>query len=187
MIYLLPTNTCYWIASPIHDIKSYNRIYKIKKRSYDKPLAILVSDFNWLRENTDLTTEQINYLKEYKKPFTVLTDCDHLKVWINYIDEDNNEFINRDLYKKFAFRVAHNDTQKKLIKQNGPMFMTSANITGKPELYKASEVETEFAYYLEKEKIKFVWKNTWNLPENGTSDIFEFVSDGLEVEYLRKN
>jgi hypothetical protein len=78
----------------------------------------MVLDFNWLEKNTPLTKEQIEFLKNYKRPFTVLTDCDNLKLWINYIDEDNNEFINRNIYKKFAFRIAHNSIQEKLIKEN---------------------------------------------------------------------
>lgn len=187
MIYLLPTNTCFWIACPIHDLKSYSWIYKIKKRILDKPLAILVPDFKWLEENTDLTNEQIDFLKNYEKPFTVLTESSSLRLWINYIDDDNNEFINRDIYETFAFRVAHNDIQKRLLKENWPMFLTSANLSNKPEIYSGREIEEEFSYYLEKDKIKFVWKNVWNLPKNGTSDIFNFKWESLEVDYLRKN
>jgi len=187
MIYILPTDTCYWIACAVHDIKSYHKIYNIKKRDFIKPLAILVPDFKWLKDNTNLTKQQIDFLKNYEKPFTILTDCDHLKVWINYIDEDSNEFRNRDIYELFAFRVANNDTEKRLIKENWPMFLTSANLSDKPEFYSAKEIEDEFSYYLEKWKMKFVWKNTWNLPNNGTSDIFEFDWDSLDVEYLRKN
>jgi tRNA A37 threonylcarbamoyladenosine synthetase subunit TsaC/SUA5/YrdC len=36
------------------------------------------------------------------------------------------------------------------------MFLTSANLSNKPEIYSAKEIEDEFSYYLEKEKIKFV-------------------------------
>jgi len=40
-------------------------------------------------------------------------------MWINYVDEENNlEFINRDIYEKIAFRVANNDTEKRLVKEN---------------------------------------------------------------------
>lgn len=187
MIYILPTNTCYWIACPIHDIKSYEWIYKIKKRSFDKPLAILVPDFKWLFDNTDLNEKQIEFLKSYNRPFTILTNCDHLKIWMNYIDEENKEFINRDIYEKFAFRVAHNDTQKRLVKENWPMFLTSANLSNKPEIYKSKEIEEDFWYYLERDKIKFVWKNTGNLDEIWASDIFEFDWESLDIEYLRKN
>lgn len=168
-------------------MKEYSWIYKIKKRDLNKPLAILVPDFKWLEENTDLTSEQIDFLESYEKPFTILTNSDYLKLWINYVDEDNNEFINRDMYEKFAFRVAHNDTQRRLLKENWPMFLTSANISKEPEMYSGREVEEAFKYYLENKKITFVWKNTWNLPAKTTSDIFEFVWESLDVEYLRKN
>ena len=63
MIYILPTDTCYWIACPIHDLKAYSWIYKIKKRNPSKALAILIPDFKWLEDNTDLTSEQIEFLK----------------------------------------------------------------------------------------------------------------------------
>lgn len=187
MIYILPTDTCYWIACPIHDLKSYSWIYKIKKRTPSKALAIIVPDFKWLEDNTDLTSEQIEFLKNYKNPFTILTNSDHLKLWINYIDDDRNEFENRDIYEQFAFRVAHNDTQKRLLKENWPMFLTSANISNEPEIYSSREVEEKFKYYLDNEKIKFVWKNTWNLKVTKPSEIFEFIWESLEVEYLRKN
>ena len=187
MIYILPTDTCYWIACPIHDLKSYSWIYKIKKRDLGKPLAILVPDFKWLEENTDLNKEQVLFLKDYEKPFTILSNSDSLKIWINYVDDDNNEFSNRDIYETFAFRVVNNDIERRLVKENGPMFLTSANLSNKPELYKWKEVEEEFSYYLEKDKIVFVWKNTWNLPEKWTSDIFQFTWEDLDVEYKRKN
>ncbi len=187
MIYIIPTNTCFWIACPIHDIKWYEKIYKIKKRELSKPLAVMVKDFKWLEENTDLNNEQIQFLKNYKRPFTILTNSDHLKLWMNYIDEDNNEFINRDIYKSFAFRVAHNDIQEKLIKENWPIFLTSANLSNKPEVYKTKEIEEEFNYYIDKNIVKFLWKNTWNLNEVWASDIFEFIWETTDIKYLRQN
>jgi len=36
------------------------------------------------------------------------------------------------------------------------MFLTSANLSNKPEIYKSKEVEEEFAYYLKREKLSFV-------------------------------
>ncbi len=185
MIYVIPTDTCYWIACPISDTKSYERIYKIKKRDLSKALAIIVPDFKWLENNTNLNLEQIDFLKNYKKAFTVLADCDHLKLWINYIDEENNEFLNRDIYKKFAFRVAHNNTQKKLLKKHWPMFLTSANISNNPELYSPEEVEKEFWYYLSNKKIEFLWSQ--KLEKTSPSDIFEFEWESLDIKYLRKN
>lgn len=187
MIYILPTDTCYWIACAIDDIKSYNKIYKIKNRSYDKPLAVMVPDFEWLKENTDLTIEQIDFLKNYEKPFTILTDSMPIRVWINFVNDDSGEeFINRWNYEKIAIRVAHNNFQKRILKENWPIFLTSANFSGEKEMYTAREIKEKFWYYLDKWIIKFVWENAWHLEKNPPSEIFEFEWNSLEQKFLRK-
>jgi hypothetical protein len=49
----------------------------------------MVPDFEWLAQNTDLTLEQITFLKNYQKPFTILTDAMPIRVWINYVNEED--------------------------------------------------------------------------------------------------
>lgn len=184
MIYLLPTDTCFWIACSIDDIKNYEKIYKIKKRTLDKPLAIMVSDFNWLKENTTLNKEQIDFLKNHEKPFTVLTDSSSISLWLSFETEDWVGFQNRDVYQKIALRVAHNDSQKKLIKKVWPIFLTSANTSWEEEIYDINKLEETFSYYLEKKIVKILPGTNG---DSKTSDIFEFEWDSLEVKYLRKN
>lgn len=186
MIYIIPTDTCFWIACGLDDCKSYNEIYEIKKREFSKPLAIMVKDFKWLEKNTILNEEQIDFLKNYEKPFTILTDCTNIKALLNFEDEEFN-FVNKDEYKLIAFRVAHNDIQKKLIDEVGPIFLTSANISNNPEIYSSMEIEKEFSYYLKNNKVKFLNDDISELEKKKTSDIFEFVWESLEVNYLRKS
>ncbi|MDR1987610.1 MAG: Sua5/YciO/YrdC/YwlC family protein [Candidatus Peribacteria bacterium] len=76
-------------------------MYKIKKRDFGKPLAILVSSFEWLEKYTSLNQEQINFLKKYEKPFTILTESSSTKIWLNFVDEETGEeFRNRAVYEK---------------------------------------------------------------------------------------
>ncbi len=186
MIYILPTNTCFWLACAVNDPKSYEKIYHLKKRDSRKPISILVPDFAWLEKNTDLTKQQINFLKNYDKPFTVLANCDYLKLWINFVNEETNEeFFNRDIYEKFAFRVAQNETQEKILKQVWPMFLTSANYSSEPEIYDFDELEIYFWNLMENWKIKFLW-NVKKLEKTKPSEIFEFIEDSLEINILRK-
>lgn len=186
MIYLLPTDTCFGLACPISEPKSYEKIYHLKKRDSKKPLSILVPDFSWLAKNTSLTSEQINFLKNYDKPFTILADCDYLKLWLNFVNEDTNEeFFNRDIYERFAFRVAHNDTQEKILKEVWPMFLTSANYSNEAEIYTFDELEIYFWNLMESWKIKFLWKQK-NLEKNKPSEIFEFIWESLEKNILRE-
>ncbi|MDR2641061.1 MAG: Sua5/YciO/YrdC/YwlC family protein [Candidatus Peribacteria bacterium] len=101
MIYILPTDTCFGLACPIVEHESYDKIYKIKKREFGKPLAILVPNFEWLEKYTILTKEQIDFLKKYDKPFTILTESPNTKIWLNFVDEENGgEFRNRAIYEK---------------------------------------------------------------------------------------
>lgn len=185
MIYLIPTDTCFWIACSLDDCESYNKIYDIKKRDFSKPLAIMVEDFKWLENNTDLNGKQIEFLKKYDKPFTVLTDSDHVKAWLNF-EDDEIKFVNKEQYILIAFRVANNEIQKKLIKEIGPIFLTSANISDKPEIYKVADLKNEFKYFIEKKQIQILGEKDLS-GDNPPSDIFEFVWDSLEVKYLRKS
>lgn len=106
-IFILPTDTCFGIACALDDKKGYHKIYDIKKRSFDKPLAVLVESFDWLEKYTSLTPEQIEFLKEYEKPFTVVTDCPNIQIFLNFEDDEDGEFRNNKVYKKIGFRVAN--------------------------------------------------------------------------------
>ena len=187
MIYILPTDTCYGIACALEDKNSYERIYKMKKRSFEKPLAIMVPDFKWLRENTDLNEEQIKFLERQEKPFTVLTNSTPVELFLNFWDDNEEHLINKDVYERVAIRVASNAIEDKLIRRLGPIWLTSANISGAWEIYKVDQIEENFAYYIEKDTVEILG-GTYKLdPSVPASDIFEFTWDGEEIEYLRKS
>lgn len=183
MIYLLPTDTCYWIACAISETDEYKRIYEVKKREYSKPLAIMVDSFKWLEENTSLNSKQIEFLQNYKNPFTVLCESDNLKHWINYEDEDWYVFENHDKYELIAFRVANLKEQKELIKETWPIFLTSANYSWEDEIYTISWLKEKFR---DIKNLEIIWETNLN-PDIKPSDIFEFVWESCEVKYLRKN
>jgi L-threonylcarbamoyladenylate synthase len=171
MIYILPTDTCFWIWCSIHDVKDYLKIYELKKRPLEKPLAIMVESFDFLQKHTFLTKEQENFLKNYKRPFTIL-----LSPKTQFI---NDALPNKNLYKKIAFRIANMDAQKHLINQIGSFFLTSANLWGEKEIYKKEELP-----FQESENIQLFVENDLEIVP--PSDIFEFISDTTKTVYVRK-
>jgi len=187
MIYIFPTDTCYGIACAIDDKKSYEKIYKMKKRKFDKPLAIMVSGFDWLRKNTDLLPEQVDFLERYEKPFTILTNSDTVELFLQYADDNEEHFINKDVYTQVAFRVASNGIEEKLIKRVWPIWLTSANTSESWENYNIEEIEEDFAYYIEKGSIEILGGNTILDEDVPASDVFRFDWETLELEYVRKN
>lgn len=185
MIYILPTDTCYGIACPLEDKKNYEKIYKIKKRNLGKPLAIMIPNFKWLRENTDLTDGQVDFLQTYKNPFTILTNSTSVELFLKFWDDNEEHFINKDIYDQVAFRVAHNDIQESLIASHGPLWLTSANLSGANETYSLEDVEKDFAYYIEKDIVEVMGNS--NLDSDiAPSDLIEFDGESLDLIYLRK-
>jgi len=151
-----------------------------------KPLAIMVEDFSWLEEYTDLTPEQIDFLKNYEKPFTILTTCSYVEMFLKFEDEEDGMFENNDIYHQIAFRVAHTPQQKKLIKKIGPIWLTSANLSGKEEIYQQHKIEEQFEYYIEKWIVKILWNSDLD-SDIKPSDVFGFERDGVEQVFVRQN
>lgn len=183
MIYIIPTDTCFGIACSIEDKTSYDKLYKIKGRPKSKPLAIMIDDFSHL--SSLLSEKQINFLKKYNRPWTILIDRQKFfsfeklsrKIFIE------NKILNSKNYSKIAFRIANNKTQKKLISEIWPIFLTSANLAWEKEIYEINELKETFKNY--KNEIKILAKK--DLEKVCPSDIFEFVWDGIDIKYLRKN
>lgn len=186
MLYILPTDTCYGLACALDNVKSYEKIYKIKKRSFDKPLAIMVKSFDWLRKNTSLSSEQVDFLERYERPFTILTHAPAIELFLQFEDENGEYLINKDVYHEVALRVVHNPIQKKLLSQVWPIWLTSANISDTWENYTLKEIEKDFGYYIENNMIEIL---STKKPEAQviSSDIFRFIGESLECEYVRKN
>ncbi len=185
MLYILPTNTCFGIACPVKDLESYEKIYGIKSREKSKPIAILVDDFSYFSEHTKLTSKQIDFLKNYKNPFTILIDKQ--KILDKNLLKIINNLPNSKIYEKIAFRVAHTFMQKKLIRLNWPLFLTSANKSGNPEIFDTISIKKEFASEIDTHQIKIFAHNDYCINSSKKySDIFEFVRESEEVNYFRK-
>lgn len=69
----------------------------MKKRDKVKPISLLVHDWDELEEETSLNTRQIDFLRSYKFPFTVVTDVR---------DDFRVEYeLDEDIYQQVGFRV----------------------------------------------------------------------------------
>ncbi len=169
MIFLLPTDTCYWLAWELIEI-DYHEIYRIKWRDFSKRLAILVPDMDALREIAEISDEQIQILEQYSHPWSVVLPKNK-----NYVLP---KFLNQDEYSNISFRIAEycvsEEFQDKLIY---PLFLTSANLSGKPESTTLGEAREYFPW------IDGYDGGICDLPP---SDIFSFWVDN-QLIYLRKS
>lgn len=74
-VVLYPTDTVYGLGANIFDKKAVKRVFKIKKRSYLKPLSILVKDVETIDLVAKISMGQKNTIMEYLPgPYTFILD-----------------------------------------------------------------------------------------------------------------
>jgi tRNA A37 threonylcarbamoyladenosine synthetase subunit TsaC/SUA5/YrdC len=131
MLLLLPTDTCYGLAGEFTE-QDYIDIYRLKGRSFDKLLALLVEDFDDMRRYIEISDEQIEFLRDYPYPWSFLGNKKSdfvLPAWMG-----------SEKYQMLSIRVASvcipqgsviariGDRQA-ITDNRYPMFLTSANLS----------------------------------------------------------
>lgn len=72
-VVLYPTDTVYGLAANIFDNKAVRRVFEIKKRSYLKPLSILVSDLSAINLVAKISNSQREIISNYLPgPYTFI-------------------------------------------------------------------------------------------------------------------
>lgn len=172
MIHAIPTDTCYGLACDIHDEEGYQAIYELKWRPENKPLAMVVEDYDDIERFGIINEDQKEFLMDYPHPFTLITErIFHLP-----------SYLDAHLYHKIAIRVAdacipYEDIRKKL---SFPLFLTSANKSGEKECHTHKEVSAIFST---DDIIILGERSEWR----PASDIFSFIGDTMEIIYHRHN
>ncbi len=168
MLQLLPTDTCYGLAWEFNE-QDYHEIYRLKGRDFTKQLAWLIRDYQDLKRYIKITDEQIDFLKNYPHPWSILW-----KMWPNFLLPS---FLDNEIYQNISLRVAEGCIDANIRdKLSYPMFLTSANISWSQESRTLSGAR-EF----------FPWINGFDggVCDHPPSDILEFWED-VKVKYLRK-
>lgn len=123
---ILPTDTVYGIGVKISDLDNFNKnienIYKIKNRSFDKKIILLLDDINRIYEICDLKNID-------EKILHILTKFMPGK--LSVILKTNKKFKEKTSYDTIGVRVPNSYITRYIINNlGGIMFVSSANISG---------------------------------------------------------
>lgn len=146
---VIPTDTIYGIVGSALNQKTVEKIYKLRKRSSDKPFIILISRLNDLHIfSIKLTEKQVKFLKKvWPNPVSVVLPCPGKK-W-GYLHRGTNSL---------AFRIPKNEWLLKILKKTGPLVAPSANFEGEFPSETIDQVKKYFGdkvqCYLDKGEIK---------------------------------
>ncbi|MEK7219418.1 MAG: L-threonylcarbamoyladenylate synthase [Patescibacteria group bacterium] len=139
---VMPTDTLYGIVGRAQDSSTVERIYKIRKRSPEKPCIILIGDISDLEKfSVNISPEQKVLLQEYwsSGSVSIILDC----------TDEKFSYLHRGTHT-LAFRLPMqaglpvNTDLQKLLQETGPLIAPSANPEG---LIPAQNIEEAKNYF----------------------------------------
>ena len=166
-IVVFPTETVYGIGTNGLDKDAVKRLYNIKKRPLNKPISLLVSDFEMIEKVVkDISELEYKIMKKFfPGPLTIIL---------------NKKDIVPDIVTSggstVGIRMPDEEITRKLIEYAGvPIAAPSANISGKPSEIDVQDIIKEFGdkvdYYIDGGKSKIGIGSTIVKVENNTIKI----------------
>ena len=132
----IPTETVYGLAAPLHNLKSIQRIFELKRRPSDNPLIIHLADVSDLKEQRVQTPPSLDRLTDlfWPGPLTLVLP----------IDPTHIPAIARAQLPTAAFRIPNHSVAQEIARRVGPLVAPSANLSGRPSATTVEHVEEDF-------------------------------------------
>ncbi|GAB4306140.1 MAG: L-threonylcarbamoyladenylate synthase [Methanobacteriaceae archaeon] len=131
-VILYPTDTVYGIGANIFDKNAVKRVYSIKKRNYDMPLSVCVSNADEIEKIAYLNSDLRKFINNiFPGPFTVILQ-----------KKDHVPDIITAGSKKIGVRIPDSKLCMELSKEF-PITTTSANISGEKILESVDDILRE--------------------------------------------
>lgn len=134
---VLPTDTLYGLVGLALNKKAVQKIYRLKKRSENKPFIILISKIKDLELFGCLIGQQekIIFKKYWPGKVSIILECPNLFKEMSYL---------RPLNKTLAFRTPKEKWLKALLNKTGPLVAPSANPEGLPPAQDINQAKNYF-------------------------------------------
>lgn len=131
LVIAFPTDTVYGVGCLINDQKSIERIYALKERDYNKPLAILVGSVEQAISLVKFIPDNAIDLIEKNWPGALTIICEK--------SEEVPSFLN-PTFNTIGIRMPNSKIALAILKKYGPMAVTSVNKSGEPALNSYKEI-----------------------------------------------
>ena len=135
----IPTDTVYGFAALVHDEKAIERLYRIKERSQNKSIAVLLGDAVQAHEVAHEFPAKAQRLADKYWP-GALTIIIRKKTGLP-ADLTSNDLV--------GLRIPDHEFTRDLIRLTGPLAVTSANISGQPPAKSIAEFNDELGDLLD--------------------------------------
>lgn len=133
---VIQTDTIYGLVGSALNKKTVARIYKIRKRNNKKPLIVLISSIEDLKQFGLNDLPRATLRKLWPGKVSVILPCDKLSL-------SQFRYLHRGT-GKIAFRIPNNKTLLAVLDKTGPLVAPSANLEGKPPAKNIKEAKKYF-------------------------------------------
>lgn len=131
-VIIFPTDTVYGIGCKIFDIDGINRIYDIKKRPKDKPLACLCSNIKQIEDIAILDDNARRLIDKF------------LPGALTLILESKDIVKDKIGYETIGVRIPNSRVALAILDKNGPMLTTSVNDSGEAPINSYDEIVAKY-------------------------------------------
>ena len=129
-----PTDTVYGISGSYLSGVAYQKIFRLKKRPMDKPLAVLLSNYEQISLFSNISVEELAPIVPFlERGMTIIVE--------------RKETLPRHLLeqsKMIGLRIPDHKETLAITDECGPIVCTSANISGKPPITSEEEATEHF-------------------------------------------
>ena len=162
-VIIFPTDTVYGIGTPIYDLEGIERIYKIKNRSKNKPLACLCATLDQIEKIAILDERSRMLINKY------------LPGALKLISKSTAEVNGKIGYTTIGVRIPKHEIALNILKENGPMLTTSVNDSGSVPLNEYDDIYAKYFSLVDK-----IYK-TNSSSSNVSSTVVSCVGEKLVV------
>ena len=162
-VIIFPTDTVYGIGTPIFDVEGIKRIYDIKKRPKEKPLACLCANLEHLKSIAYLNEKAIKLINEF------------LPGALTLILKSKEEVFEKIGYKTIGVRIPNSKIALDILKENGPMLTTSVNESGSVPLNEYDDIKKNYD-----DLVDYIY-NTDRQSSNIASTVVLIEGDSIKV------
>ncbi|HUX35871.1 MAG TPA: L-threonylcarbamoyladenylate synthase [Candidatus Paceibacterota bacterium] len=137
---VMPTDTIYGIVCSALSKKAVNEVYRLRKRSPNKPVIVLISSLNDLKK-FDISLSAIGHrllAKLWAGPISVVLPIASGKSQMTKL-----KYLHRGK-KAIAFRMPASAPLRRFLKKTGPLIAPSANLEGKTPARTIKEAQKYF-------------------------------------------
>jgi len=132
-VFVYPTDTIYGIGCNALDSFAVNQVRKIKQRT-GKPFSVIAPSKEWIRNNLVVNKKYEKYLDKLPGKYTLIFEI------------RNSGCISKEVSKKtLGVRIPNHWISKFAEELGFPIVTTSANVSGKKNITKISEIGKKLA------------------------------------------